>query len=114
MSVLQFMISCNVPPLQRDGSNLYITLHRHKVDDRHTIVKDGQQPLPVPAGWQIAEGNADDIRVCGAHPWQSNWLVFANGDIYGTAACHLFSSYIGEFRLRLWRRREKFKFLPDA
>ena len=109
MSVLQFMISCNVPPLQRDGSNLYMTLHRHKVDDR-TIVTDGHQPLPVPAGWQIAEGNADDIRVCAAHPWQSGYLVFANGDRYGTGH----SCYIGEFRLRLWRRREKFKFLPDA
>ena len=37
------------------------------------------------AGWQIAGGDADDVRVCGAHPWQSEWLVFANGDIYGTA-----------------------------
>ena len=88
-----------------------MTLHRRKVDDR-TKVKDGQQPLPVPAGWQIAEGNADDIRVCAAHPWQSSYLVFANGDRYGTAAAR--SSHIGEFRLRLWRRREKFKFLPDA
>ena len=89
-----------------------MTLHRRKVDDR-TIVRDGTQPLPVPAGWQIAEGNADDIRVCAAHPWQSGCLVFANGDGYGTAACS-YSLCIGEFRLRLWRRREKFKFLPDA
>ena len=63
-----------------------MTLHRHKVDDR-TIVEDGQQPLDVPAGWQIADGSADDVRVCGAHPWQSYVLVFANGDTYGTAAC---------------------------
>ena len=89
-----------------------MTLHRLKVDDR-TIVKDGESPLPVPAGWQIAEGNADDIRVCAAHPWQSVCLVFANGHAYGTAACRD-SYFIGEFRLRLWRRREKFKFLPDA
>ena len=89
-----------------------MTLHMHRVDDR-TWVRDGDKPLHVPAGWQIAEGNADDIRVCGAHPWQSTWLVFANGDVYGTAACDD-SSFIGEFRLRLWRRREKFKFLPDA
>ncbi len=89
-----------------------MTLHRRKVDDR-IIVRDGTQPLPVPAGWQIAEGNADDIRVCAAHPWQSSYLVFANGDRYGTAAC-IDSSDIGEFRLRLWRRREKFNFLPDV
>ncbi len=37
------------------------------------------------AGWQIAGGDADDVRVCAAHPWQSYWLVFANGDAYGTA-----------------------------
>ena len=58
----------------------------HRVDDR-TWVEDGEQPLHVPAGWQIADGTADDARVCGAHPWQSNYLVFANGDVYGTAAC---------------------------
>ena len=89
-----------------------MTLHRHNVD-YSTIVNDGKQPLPVPAGWQIAEGNADDIRVCGAHFWQSYSLVFANGYICGTAACP--NPFLrGEFRLRLWRRRENFKFLPDA
>ena len=60
-----------------------MTLHRRKVDDR-TIVQDGKEPLDVPAGWQIADGS-DDVRVCGAHPWQSWYLVFANGDRYGTA-----------------------------
>jgi hypothetical protein len=58
----------------------------HRVDDR-TLVEDGDQPLDVPAGWQFADGSADDARVCGAHPWQSHYLVFADGDIYGTAAC---------------------------
>jgi hypothetical protein len=70
-----------------------MTLHRHKVNDR-TIVQDGEQPLPVPAGWQIADGNADDVRVCGSHAWQSGGLVFANGDAYGTSACRN-SSCIG-------------------
>jgi hypothetical protein len=63
-----------------------MTLHVHKVDDR-TILQDARQPLPVPVGWQIADGSADDARVCGAHPWQSHYLVFANGDAYGTAVC---------------------------
>ena len=74
-----------------------MTLHRHKVDDS-TIVKDGDQPLDVPAGWQIADGSADDVRVCGAHPWQSYGLVFANGDAYGTAA---YSSDIGNAQFAL-------------
>jgi hypothetical protein len=77
------------PAPQRDGPNFYMTLHRHKVDDgaNGTFVEDGCQPVHVPAGWQIADGSADDARVCAAHPWQSQYLVFANGDSYGTAAC---------------------------
>jgi hypothetical protein len=39
------------------------------------------------AGWQIADGDADDVRVCGAHPWQSNYLVFADGQACGTSMC---------------------------
>ena len=76
-----------------------MTLHRDKVDDS-TIAydgDDGDQPLDVPAGWQIADGSADDARVCGAHPWQSYCLVFANGDAYGTAACGG-PSYRGNYR----------------
>jgi len=70
-----------------------MTLHVRKVDDR-TLVGDGEKPVPVPAGWDIAPGDADDMRVCGAHPWQSHWLVFADTHIYGTAMC-LYPSYIG-------------------
>jgi hypothetical protein len=63
-----------------------MTLHVRKVDDR-TLVQDGDTPVRVPAGWKIAPGDADDIRVCAAHPWQSGDLVFLNGDMYGTAMC---------------------------
>jgi hypothetical protein len=62
-----------------------MTLHRRK-DDDSTLVQDGCDPVDVPAGWQIADGSADDVRVCGSHPWQSTFLVFANGDAYGTFA----------------------------
>ncbi len=50
------------------------------------MIEDGGYSVHVPAGWQIADGSADDIRVCAAHPWQCGFLVFANGDAYGTAA----------------------------
>jgi hypothetical protein len=70
-----------------------MTLHCHKVDNR-TLVENGNKPMLVPEGWKIAAGDADDIRVCAAHPWQSRWLVFANGDVYGSAMCNN-SSYIG-------------------
>jgi hypothetical protein len=65
-----------------------MTLHLHKVDDR-TLVEDGNKPVHVPAGWDIAPGDADDMRVCGAHPWQIEWLVFAD-DTHkcGTAMCN--------------------------
>ncbi len=88
------MLELTPPPFpQRDGSNLYMTLHSHKIDDRK-LFQDGYKPSQVPAGWQIAVGDADDIRVCGAHPWQSYYLVFANGDYYGTAMCN--PSHIGK------------------
>ena len=70
-----------------------MTLHVHKVDDR-TIVKDGKKPVQVPAGWDIAPGDADDLRVCGAHPWQSQWLLCADAYPCGTAMCNE-SNYIG-------------------
>ena len=41
------------------------------------------------AGWRVAPGDADDIRVCGAHAWQSTWLVLADGSRYGTAMCNI-------------------------
>jgi len=62
-----------------------MTLHFHKVDDG-TTVYDDNQPRRVPAGWQIADGSADDVRVCGAHAWQTKYLAFANGSLCGTAA----------------------------
>jgi hypothetical protein len=99
-----------------------MTLHSHKVDDS-TFVEDGDDRSRVPAGWQIAVGDADDIRVCGAHPWQSHCLVFANGDRYGTAMCWE-PSHIGknsllqnrknsifltpENRKKIWRRRQSY------
>ena len=63
-----------------------MTLHCHKVDDGNMLGYSISQKLPVPAGWHIADGNADDVRVCGAHAWQSDGLAFANGDVYKTAA----------------------------
>ncbi len=66
------------------------------------------------AGWQIAGGDADDVRVCGAHPWQSYYLVFANGDSYRTAMCGN-SSYIGACARRAAAATAKnMKFSPHA
>ncbi len=80
------LIFSSPPPLQRDGPYIYITLHSHNVDAR-TLVLDGRKPVHVPSGWEIAPGDAHDIRACAAHPWQSYYLIFSNGDYYGTAMC---------------------------
>jgi hypothetical protein len=96
-----------------------MTLHYHKVDDRAKVFESTLRSSQVPAGWQIAAGDADDVRVCCAHPWQSQHLVFASGDAYGTAACDD-RSRIGAcarsgcsrrqlFRLMLENRAERFE-----
>ncbi len=65
------------------------------------------------AGWQIAGGDADDVRVCGAHPWQIDYLVFANGGRYGTAMCD--PSYRGACARRAAAATAKnMKFSPHA
>ena len=66
------------------------------------------------AGWQIAGGDADDVRVCAAHHWQTHWLVFANGDVYGTAICN-YTSHIGACARRAAAATAKnMKFSPHA
>lgn len=79
-----------------------MTLHLHKIDDPGTYMQDCSIPLDVLAGWDIAPGDADDARVCGAHRWQSLYLGFSNGDFYGTAMYE--NEYRGEFFVSsFWR-----------
>ena len=66
------------------------------------------------AGWQIAGGDADDVRVCGAHPWQIQWLLFANGDMYGTAMCYNPSSRGACARRAAAATAKDMKFSPHA
>jgi hypothetical protein len=73
-----------------------MTLHSHKVDDR-TLVEDGKKPVHVPSGWEVSPCDSDSNRIYIAHPWQSSYLVFSNGDAYGTFICTL-SDYIGTTR----------------
>ena len=61
-----------------------MTLHMHKVDDG-TQLQDASQPVEMPAGWEVAPRDADSIRVCGAYRWQTQYLVLADGNMYGTA-----------------------------
>ena len=66
----------------------------HKAYDC-TCVEDGDQPLEVPLGWEVAPCDDVSLQVCGEHAWQSEWLVLADGHIFGTGMCSN-DSYIGE------------------
>jgi hypothetical protein len=91
-----------------------MTLHCHKVDD-WVLVEDGMKPEHVPSGWQIAPGDADDIRVCGAHPWQSYGLVFANGDAYGTNKYHfIYPSIYMDDDKRIGEKYDSDRLIQDA
>jgi hypothetical protein len=62
-----------------------MTMQMHKIDD-NTKVHDGLYiggpfKSQVPAGWQVAPGDADDLRACKNHPWQCSGLVFADGSL---------------------------------
>ena len=74
-----------------------MTLNFHLVDSPHCMkdVRTGGQKeneKEVPLGWEIAPGDAYDLRVCREHRWQmsstscaSYGLVFENGDCFYTA-----------------------------
>lgn len=78
-----------------------MTLYLHKFNDR-THVSDGLQPVLVPAGWLIADVDADDVRVCSVHAWQNQCLVVASGDACGAAACGNLSSTGTRAQLTRW------------
>jgi hypothetical protein len=39
------------------------------------VTKFPEDFLEVPSGWRIAEGDADDLRVCATHPWQVRLIL---------------------------------------
>ena len=73
---------------------VYKTLQGRVVDSR--VVYYSGNSYKVDSGYAIAPGDADDLSVCGAHPWQSVYLVFADGSACGTAICSN-QSNIGNF-----------------
>jgi hypothetical protein len=65
----------------RYGAYVYATLHARRVNDgfNPSCAQDGKRLCEVPFGWDVAPGDVDDSNVCGAHPWHSSKLVFADG-----------------------------------
>jgi hypothetical protein len=79
-----------------------MTLHFYEIDGC-TLGEVSHISLPtLPPGWEIATGTSDDIRVIGAHRWQSRYLLCRCAEVfegciggflykihaYGTAMCH--------------------------
>jgi hypothetical protein len=44
--------------------------------DGQTVIKDGDTPVGIDAGFEFAPGDASDIEVANAHAWGSGALVF--------------------------------------
>jgi hypothetical protein len=42
-------------------------------------MRDGQTPVDIDAGFEVAPGDANDIEVTNAHAWGSNSLIFSDG-----------------------------------
>ena len=68
-------------PHQKLATNNGKNLWRHR--QLSQVIPEGRERLLLVHGANRLKHN---VRVCGAHPWQSWYLVFANGDLCGTAA----------------------------
>jgi hypothetical protein len=89
-----------IPPFpQLHGSFYYAVAHARIFDlgSRDYYERDGKRfvRLPSEEGWEVAPEDASDVEVCGLHPWQSNFLVFADSDAAGTKACKYPSDFTG-------------------
>ena len=76
-----------VPPpflLQRHKGFIYASAHVHDVDGR-TVILDGNTPVGIDAGFEVAPGDASDIEVANAHAWGSECLIFRDGTLTGSA-----------------------------
>jgi hypothetical protein len=73
----------------------YATAHSHWAVSR-SMQRDGNTFVGVPAGFEVAPGDANDLSVCGAYPWESNALVFSDNSGCGTAAAQN-TSWTGSF-----------------
>jgi hypothetical protein len=62
----------------------YIKPNSSRLRRRSSYVEGMGEFLEVPVGWQIAAGDEEDRYVCRSHDWECEFLVFANGEIYGT------------------------------
>ena len=69
------------PPTQRHNGYIYASAHAHGVNEER--IDDGDTPVDIDAGFEVAPGDASDIQVVNAHPWGCKALLFCDGK----AAC---------------------------
>jgi hypothetical protein len=65
---------------------VYRTAQRKYVEST-TAESTGTRFVDLGKGFAVAPGDASDLSVCAAHPWQSFYLVFDDGSACGTAIC---------------------------
>jgi hypothetical protein len=66
------------PLLQLYKGFIYTSAHVHDVDGQ-TVIRDGDTPVDIDAGFEVAPGDASDIEVANAHAWGSGALIFSDG-----------------------------------
>ncbi len=81
--------------LQRHKGFIYATAHVRDVDSRFEIRDpgeaakycklDGDVPVGIDAGFEVAPGDPSDVEVANAHTWQCYCLVFSDGTKVYTA-----------------------------
>jgi hypothetical protein len=72
-------------PPQCHNGYIYASAHVHDVDAWGTIL-DGDAPVDIEAGFEVAPGDASDVEVANAHAWGSRDLYFSNMGEYAHTA----------------------------
>ncbi len=57
---------------------IYASAHLHDVDGQ-TEIQDGCAPVGIDAGFEVAPGDASDVKVANANAWGSWGLMFSDG-----------------------------------
>ena len=65
---------------------IYASAHAHEVDQyMQRSTYDGRKSVSIDAGFEIAPGDAGDIKVTNQHPWGSYRMIFSDGSSADTA-----------------------------
>jgi hypothetical protein len=57
---------------------VFRTLHGHEPESRH-LINEHEKFVEIPSGYELCPHDEVSIRACREHPWQAQYLVFADG-----------------------------------